>query len=178
MIYLYGTTQRSIRTKVLRLLLLLLGGYIILQLLNNYFSTNLIFLSDKLGRDSRSHQYTDIAAASSFWGWLFGNGAGAVYYDSTQGYISNIDNQYVFVAFHYGLIVLLQWLGPQLVTLFSVVKTGTVRLIAILPLVCWFMALGGLSVFNVVYCDVKQLMLVLYMGHILSLNNHGGYTDE
>ena len=90
-IYLYGTTQRSIRTKVLRLLLLLLGGYIILQLLNNYFSTNLIFLSDKLGRDSRSHQYTDIAAASSFLGWLFGNGAGAVYYDSTQGYISNID---------------------------------------------------------------------------------------
>ena len=177
-IYLFGTTQRSIRTKVLRLLLLFLGGYIILQLLNNYFSTNLIFLSDKLGRDSRSHQYTDIAVASSFWGWLFGNGAGAVYYDSTQGYISNIDNQYVFVAFHYGLIVLLQWLGPQLVTLFSVVKTGTVRLIAILPLVCWFMALGGLSVFNVVYCDVKQLMLVLYMGHILSLNNHGGYTDE
>ena len=177
-IYLFGTTQRNIRTKVLRLLLLLLGGYIILQLLNNYFSMNLIFLSDKLGRDSRSHQYTDIVAASSFLGWLFGNGAGAVYYDSTQGYISNIDNQYVFVAFHYGLIVLLQWLGPQLVTLFSVVKTGTVRLIAILPLVCWFMALGGLSVFNVVYCDVKQLMLVLYMGHILSLNNHGGYADE
>ena len=53
-IYLFGTTQRNIRTKVLRLLLLLLGGYIILQLLNNYFSMNLIFLSDKLGRD-RQH---------------------------------------------------------------------------------------------------------------------------
>lgn len=26
--------------------------------------------------------------------------------------------------------------------------------------------------------NVRELMLVLYMGHILSLNNHGGYTDE
>ncbi len=47
-----------------------------------------------------------------------------------------------------------------------------------LPIVCWLMALGGLSVFNVVYCDVKQLVIMLYMGHILSLSDHGGYADE
>lgn len=178
-VYLLGTTQHSIRTKVLRVLLLFWGGYIILQLLNNYFSTNLIFLSDKLGRDSRSHQYSDIASASSLLGWIFGNGAGAVYYDSTQGYISNIDNQYLFIAFHYGLIVLLQWLGPQVVTFFSIVKTKSVKLVALLPIVCWFMALGGLSVFNMVYCDVKQVIVMLYIGHILSMKDyHGGYADE
>ena len=177
-IYLIGTTRHNIRTKVVRLLLLLLVGYLILLLLQNYFSSNLIFLADKLGRDSRSHQYTDIAAASSILGWIFGNGLGAVYHDSTQGYISNIDNQYVFIAFHYGLIVLLQWLGPQIVGLLSAVKTRSVRLIAVLPIVCWFMALGGLSVFNVVYCDMKQLIIMLYIGHVLSLNRHGRYVDE
>ena len=177
-IYLIGTTRHNIRTKVVRLLLLLLVGYLILLLLQNYFSSNLIFLADKLGRDSRSHQYTDIAAASSILGWIFGNGLGAVYHDSTQGYISNIDNQYVFIAFHYGLIVLLQWLGPQIVGLLSTVKTRSVRLIAVLPIVCWFMALGGLSVFNVVYCDMKQLIIMLYIGHVLSLNRHRRYVDE
>ena len=177
-VYLIGTTQHNFRTKVVRILSLMLVGYLILLLLQNYFSSNLIFLMDKLGRDSRSHQYTDIAAASSILGWLFGNGLGAVYHDSTQGYISNIDNQYVFIAFHYGLILLLQWLGPQIMGLLSAFKTRSVRLIAILPVVCWFMALGGLSVFNVVYCDVKHLMIMLYIGHILSLKRHGRYVDE
>ena len=162
----------------MRILLLVLVGYLILLLLQNYFSSNLIFLMDKLGRDSRSHQYTDIAAASSVLGWLFGNGLGAVYHDSVRGYISNIDNQYVFIAFHYGLMLLLQWLGPQIVGLFSAFRTRSVRLIAMLPIVCWFMALGGLSVFNMVYCDVKQLIIMLYVGHVLSLNRHGRYVDE
>ena len=156
----------------------MLTGYLIVRLLQSYFSNNLIFLSDKLGRDSRSHQYADIAGASSFLGWVFGNGANAVYYDSTQGYISNIDNQYVFIAFHYGIVVLLQWLVPQVKTLLSIIKSHSIKWIAMLPIVCWLMALGGLSVFNVVYCDVKQLVIMLYMGHILSLSDHGGYADE
>ena len=177
-VYLIGTTQHNFRTKVVRILSLMLVGYLILLLLQNYFSSNLIFLMDKLGRDSRSHQYTDIAAALSILGWLFGNGLGAVYHDSRQGYISNIDNQYIFIAFHYGLILLLQWLGPQIMGLLSAFKTRSVRLIAVLPVVCWFMALGGLAVFNAVYCDVKHLMIMLYVGHILSLKRHGRHADE
>ena len=177
-IYLLGTTRHNVRIKILRVILLVLTGYLIVRLLQSYFSNNLIFLSDKLGRDSRSHQYADIAGASSFLGWVFGNGASAVYYDSTQGYISNIDNQYVFIAFHYGIVVLLQWLAPQVKTLLSIMKSRSIKWIAMLPIVCWLMALGGLSVFNVVYCDVKQLVIMLYMGHILSLNDHGGYANE
>ena len=75
-------------------------------------------------------------------------------------------------------MLLLQWLGPQIVGLFSAFRTRSVRLIAMLPIVCWFMALGGLSVFNMVYCDVKQLTIMLYVGHVLSLNRHGRYVDE
>ena len=77
-----------------------------------------------------------------------------------------------------GWILLLQWLGPQIMGLLSAFKTRSVRLIAILPVVCWFMALGGLAVFNAVYCDVKHLMIMLYVGHILSLKRHGRYVDE
>lgn len=177
-IYLFGTTKHNIRTKFFRLSLLLITGLLVLQLLDNYFSTYLTFLSNKLGSDSRSHQYIEIASASSFWGWIFGNGAKAMYYDSAQGFIANIDNQYIFIAFHYGVVVLLQWLAPQVMALVSIVKNRNIRLIAALPIICWFMALGGLSVFNVVYCDIKHLLIMLYMGHVISLNNNGGCTDE
>ncbi len=177
-VYLFGSTRHNIRTKIFRLLLLITTGFLVLQILDNYFSSNLAFLIDKLGSDSRSHQYIEIASASSFWGWVFGNGAKAVYYDSAQGFIGNIDNQYIFIAFHYGIVVLLQWLAPQVMALFSIVKNRNIRLIAALPIICWFMALGGLSVFNVVYCDIKHLMIMLYMGHVMSLNNNGGCTDE
>jgi hypothetical protein len=177
-VYLFGTTQHSIRAKVLRILLLITAGFLILQLLDNYFSTSLDFFIEKIGRDSRSHQYADIASASSLEGWIFGNGAQAVYYESAQGFIANIDNQYIFIAFHYGVVVLLQWLAPQVMALFSIVKNRKIRLIAALPIICWFMALGGLSIFNGVYCDLKNLMIMLYMGHVMSLNNNGGYADE
>lgn len=135
-------------------------------------------LYNKLGQNSRSHQYAEIAKASSLMGWLFGNGATAVYYDSAQGYIANIDNQYLFISFHYGAVFLLMWLGPQLMTAVSVLKKGSKKVISLLPILCWFMALGGLSIFNVVYCDLKHVLIMLYMGHILSLNDHGGYANE
>ena len=175
--YLAGSTKHSIRTKVIRLLLLILVGYVILQILNEYFSNSMTLLYNKLGQDSRSHQYTEIAKASTVFGWIFGNGATAVYHDSAQGYISNIDNQYIFISFHYGLVFMLMWFIPQIVTFFKVLKTRWVNKIALFPLLCWFMALGGLSVFNVVYCDLKQLIIMLYIGHILSLTYEGRYLE-
>ena len=173
-VYLVGSTKHTIRTKVFRVLLLILAGYIILQILNKYFPNSMILLYNKLGQNSRSHQYAEIAKASTVCGWILGNGATAVYYDSAQGYISNIDNQYIFISFHYGLIFMLMWLMPQIIIFFRVLKTRWVNIIALLPLVCWFMALGGLSIFNAVYCDLKQTLMMLYMGHVFSLTYDGG----
>ena len=56
----------------------------------------------------------------------------------------------------------------------KVKKDKSVKKIAILPILCWFMALGGLSIFNVVYCDLKQAIVMLFCGHALSLTCHGG----
>ena len=175
LVYLVGSTKHSIHTKIIRLLILLFTGYVILQILNNYFPNSMTLLYNKLGQNSRSHQYVEIAKASTIFGWIFGNGASAVYYDSAQGYIANIDNQYIFISFHYGLVFMLMWLMPQTLTIFKVLKTRCVKIIALLPLLCWFMALGGLSIFNVVYCDLKQTIMMLYMGHILSLTYEGRY---
>ena len=175
--YLAGSTKHSIRTKVIRLLLLILAGYVILQILNKYFPNSMILLYNKLGQNSRSHQYTEIAKASTVFGWIFGNGATAVYHDSAQGYISNIDNQYIFISFHYGLIFMLMWLMPQVIAFFKALKSRRVNKIALLPILCWFMALGGLSIFNVVYCDLKQAIIMLYIGHILSLTYDGGCLE-
>ena len=172
--YLAGSTKHNFRAKIIRLLLLILVVYLILQILNKYFPSSMILLYNKLGQNSRSHQYFEIAKASTFFGWLFGNGATAVYYDSAQGYIANIDNQYIFISFHYGIVFMLMWLIPQIVTFLRVLKSRRVKIIALLPLLCWFMALGGLSIFNVVYCDLKQTLMMLYMGHVFSLTYDGG----
>lgn len=177
-IYFFSSSGRNIRSKIFRLMLLVLMGYIVLQILNFYFPSSMILLYNKLGQNSRSHQYAEITKASSLLGWFFGNGATAVYYDSAQGNIANIDNQYLFISFHYGAIFMLMWLGPQLVAFVSVLKRGSKGMILLLPILCWFMALGGLSIFNAVYCDLKQVLIMLYIGHILSLNNNGGYADE
>ena len=177
-IYLLGSSEHNIRSKIFRMIVLGLIGFIILQILDAYFPSSMTLLYNKLGQNSRSHQYAEIAKASSLMGWLFGNGATAVYYDSAQGYIANIDNQYLFISFHYGAVFLLMWLGPQLMTAVSVLKKGSKKVISLLPILCWFMALGGLSIFNVVYCDLKHVLIMLYMGHILSLSDHGGYADE
>ena len=172
--YLVGSTKHNIRTKIVRLLLLVLVAYLIFQILNSYFPNSMTLLYDKLGQNSRSHQYTEIVQASSILGWIVGNGASAVYYDSAQGYIANIDNQYIFISFHYGVVFMLMWLSPQLVVAYKVLKDKSVKKIAILPILCWFMALGGLSIFNVVYCDLKQAIVMLFCGHALSLTCHGG----
>lgn len=172
--YLAGSTKHNFRAKIIRLLLLILVVYLILQILNKYFPSSMILLYNKLGQNSRSHQYFEIAKASTFFGWLFGNGATAVYYDSAQGYIANIDNQYIFISFHYGIVFMLMWLMPQIVTFLRVLKSRRVKIIALFPLLCWFMALGGLSIFNAVYCDLKQTLMMLYIGHVFSLTCDGG----
>lgn len=97
-----------------------------------------------------------------------------MYYDSAQGYIANIDNQYIFISFHYGIVFMLMWLMPQIVTFLRVLKSRRVKIIALFPLLCWFMALGGLSIFNAVYCDLKQTLMMLYIGHVFSLTCDGG----
>lgn len=177
-IYLFGGSEHNIRSKAFRLIVLGLMGFMVIQILNAYFPSSMTLLYNKLGQNSRSHQYAEIAKASSLMGWLFGNGATAVYYDSAQGYIANIDNQYLFISFHYGAIFMLMWLGPQLMTVTSILKKGSKKVISLLPILCWFMALGGLSIFNAVYCDLKHVLIMLYMGHILSQNNHGGHANE
>lgn len=166
-LYLFAPSDRKISEKIQRLFVIAVLTWIAWEILNTYFLGNLMNLYNKIGHDSRSHQYREIMNASTPLGWIFGNGALATYMDSVQGEITSIDNQFLYIAFHYGVILTAIWLILQLKMCFAVHKT--VSLIAIVPVVSWFMALGGLSVFNVVYCDLKQVVVMLYVGHVLSL---------
>ena len=171
-LYLFAPSRLEASDKIKRILAISVISLIAWRILNTYFSGYLSNLFDKIGNDSRSHQYGDIFGASSPIGWLFGNGALATYADSRHGgEIASIDNQYLFVAFHYGAIVLMMWLIPQVKICLSTLKK--LPLIAILPVLCWFMALGGLSVFNAIYCHLKQVVVMLYIGHVLSLCESG-----
>ena len=177
-LYLLASSNISIRKRIIRALVFVGVFFIIWELLNNTFSNSLMLLFEKFGQDSRSHQYRDIFRAFNTGTWLWGNGALATYYDSAQGYISNIDNQYLFIIFHYGLAMLVLWLAPQLIGAYKIWKNKNVPKVTLLPIVCWFMALGGLSVFNGVYCDFKQVILMLYIGRMLSLCENEEFCYE
>ena len=167
-LYLFAPSRLKASDKIKRILAIAVISLIAWRILNTYFGGYLSNLFNKIGNDSRSHQYSDIFSASSSMGWIFGNGALTTYADSRHGgEITSIDNQYLFVAFHYGAIVLMMWLIPQVKICFGALRK--LPLIALLPVLCWFMALGGLSVFNAIYCDLKQVVVMLYIGHILSL---------
>ena len=166
-LYLCAPSEKKTAEKIRRLLVIAALIWIAWVILNTYFLGHLVTLYGKLGHDSRSHQYRDIMNAATPLGWIFGNGALATYIDAVQGETSNIDNQFLYIAFHYGIILMAIWLIPQLKM--CVVAYKALPLIAIVPIVSWFMALGGLSVFNAVYCDLKQVVVMLYIGHVLSL---------
>lgn len=166
-LYLLAPSKRNLIEKMRSILIIAVLMWVGWKIINTYFSNNLANLINKIGRDSRSHQYKDILNASTILGWIFGNGALATYMDTLQGEIRSIDNQFLYTAFHYGIILMVIWVIPQLGMCFAVRKV--MSFIAVVPIVSWFMALGGLSVYNAIYCDLKQIIVMLYVGHIISI---------
>lgn len=165
--YLLNPGGKSYKSKLKRMVLFVLSlvliGILIYFLLPNYLSQ----LFAKLFNDSRSHQYDSIFQTVKPLQWIFGKGAMATYYDSHQkAFIGSIDNQYLFIAFHYGLILMIPYMIIYFATLRDAFVGRTKMLPAGIVVLLWILALGGLSIFNVVYLDTKSLLLPVFCGHI------------
>lgn len=99
--------------------------------------------SERLNEDTRSGQYEVFFAQVDPLTLIFGNGATAGYVYGTQPNYLYFDNQFLYLAFHYGLIPTLMLLFVLIRALFSK-SAGTLRYARHIA-VFYLMALLGLS---------------------------------
>lgn len=172
-IYLFQENDISIIKKIWIIVSLAIVGYVIFSLIVNYLPGYVEQILNKIGTDSRSYQYRDILDSTKWYEWILGKGLYATYQDSRHGgAIGSIDNQYLYIAFHYGIVTLILCIVGYFQTIFKKNCYKNKQLWAAkMIIIMWLMALGGLSVFNAIYGDVKSFAMSLYAGHVFNMLN-------
>ena len=167
-LYLFHDEKKSIINKLWVLVTLIIIAFVIYFIITNYLPDYVTQIMNKMGNDSRSHQYRDIFEATRWYEWGLGKGLSAMYPDSRNGgMISNIDNQFLYIAFHYGIITLALYIYNYIKAIIAFNASKNNKLfIGKIIIIMWLMALGGLSVFNVIYADIKSFVVPLFAGHI------------
>lgn len=136
---------------------------------------------DKGTKDSRSSQYIEIFSQTAWYKWILGQGMRATYMSSVYGAYSSIDNQFVYMSFHYGAIFALLYFGPYLVSLvktFKARKNSAAILFGCVFILLWLMSVNGLSVFNGINLDVKSLLMPLFAGHAYMMSKEKSESEE
>jgi hypothetical protein len=126
---------------------------------------------NKLSQDNRSGQYQAFFAQVPWYHLIFGGGPEATYAYLGESRYRFIDNQFVFILFHYGLPVLLGYLALTVVPGYRLLqarmhwmlKGGGVLLLL------WALALAGLSTFNSLAWDPKNMVMYVTGGYCLEL---------
>ena len=105
---------------------------------------------------------------------FWGQGTFGKYHSAYYGNYGFIDNTSVLLWFHYGFITMLLILYLLLKAPFKVLTSkksnGEMKTEAII-MVLWFCALNGLSVYNTIIFDLRNLFMVFALGKCLQ--NYG-----
>lgn len=179
-IYLTEPTKQKSSFRLRRVVALCILAIILLIAVSYFFPSYMQQILDKIGADTRSHQYYYIIQDTKWYEWLIGKGAFATYFDGTK-YTMNIDNQLLFTAFHYGIVVLCTYLYFYMKPFLKAIKNKRCCRVGALILLLWLFALGGLSVFNAVYIDIKSMILPIFAGRVYqcTISTHGSqYTGQ
>lgn len=124
------------------------------------------YFRQRLGSDTRTHQYRDLFAQVDWWGLLKGYGPLGTYdTGQSQGY-GYIDNQVLYILFKFGGVALagyaLTVIVPPLRLLFLPAHWRH-RAPAVLGLL-WLLAMGGLSTFHAVTMNTSNYVMILVAG--------------
>lgn len=164
------------RQRVVRLLktvfILLFVGSIAYYIIGNYYTDSLLSLMEKFGRDTRTFQYTEIFSQTSWYQFILGGGLNAKYYSHVFGEYAYIDNQFIFIAFRFGVFMLLPYIYFFITPVWLLWKTkmDISKKSGVLIIVMWLLALGGLSVYNVIVIDIKSIILPIIAGRCLYIS--------
>ena len=136
---------------------------------DSYFDLALTRMLDK--GDTRTFQYEQLFAQIDVWDLLVGQGQNFKYYQKGELY-SYIDNGYLMVLMRYGVLVAIPYVACFIIPLLRAWKKrkelGTNFGYAWIILM-WLMALGGLSVYNMVIIDIKSIILSVVAGYLTML---------
>lgn len=148
-------------------------GLVTYYILENYYLNYLISFMNKFGTDTRSFQYVEIFRQTHVLQFIFGGGMNARYYLDLYGEYSYIDNQYIFTLFRYGILMLIPYIYFYASPVFSLWKTKIEinKKSEIFIVVMWLLALGGLSVYNGITIDIKNIILPMVAGRCLYISN-------
>lgn len=139
---------------------------------SDYWGDAIQSLDNKNKSDTRSFQYEEIFNQTSLSQWLLGGGLNATYVSTTNGGgdYKYIDNQFVFTAFHYGLLVLIPWILIWCKGIYGVVINKCLTMdqkSKAFVCVLWMCALGGLSVYNVIQVNSQNIIMSIVLGRCL-----------
>lgn len=168
---------RIIRILILTAVLFAVAAII----LSNYFGTFWESVLDKGVKDTRSIQYVEIFSQTPWYKWILGQGMTATYQSSYYGEYSSIDNQFVYMSFHYGVIFALLYFVPYLVAIFKAWKarkTAPTLLLGAVLILLWLFSVNGLSIFNGIVLDVKSFLMPFLAGHIYQISKESLQSKE
>lgn len=137
--------------------------YLLIEFFPDYFYA----LIDKIGEDNRSEQLSTVFAQVPLVTWLVGGGVNAQYF--FNGYMTGaIDNQFLYVSYHWGVLFSLLFFLPLLVAMFESYalvarkRSDCIFLAAVLTF--WFLAIMGLSIYNTITFNTQTLFIPILIG--------------
>lgn len=163
-----------IRLLKFALSIIVVGG-IAYYLLDNYYSIYLEQFITKFGSDTRSEQYVEIFKQTPIHQFLIGGGMGATYSFGIINEYSYIDNQIIFTAFRYGIFMVLPYLyfflSPLFNTRYKQKKNDEEIKIGKLIIIMWILSLLGLSIYNGITIDFKNIFIPILVGRLIYLES-------
>lgn len=149
---------------VIVFVLLVYFGY---SYIGNTFSDNVDYLAGRMYDNTRSFQYQEIFSQYSFMDLFFGKGTFGTYRSSLYGDYAYIDNVFMYIWLHWGLIPVLCiafiLLYPVVKQLFSKSCPIDSKLRAMI-IALWVLSISGLAVYNTILFDLRNVLIALTLG--------------
>jgi hypothetical protein len=138
-----------------------------------YFGISTTYIVDKLFADTRSQQYITFFSQISPTDLFLGKGGQSSYVmDGNAEQYLYFDNQFINTSFHWGVFITVGY--SALVFLPGILLFTTKRFVHYrwdaLVLMLWFLALMGLSVYNGLFWDIKNLLIIMTAGHCFRMS--------
>ena len=146
--------------------------YFMYCLMVDNFADSFDYLMSRGLSDTRSWQYQEIFNQYTFSDLFLGKGTFGTYKSAQYGDYGYIDNTTMLIWFHFGFItacclVYLLLKAP----IHILISKQTKKCMKTTAIICmlWFLALNGLSVYNTIIWDLRNVMMVFAIGRCVKM---------
>lgn len=147
------------------------------------FSEQFDYFFGRIGETTRIQQYRYILQSLDV-SSIIGGGMNASYSFGGNKYYQYFDNVFIFTYLHFGLVMAVCYYLLILIPIFKVTRRKTNGLPdtergLLYVFILWFISINGLSVYNGITYDAKNILLMLCLGRFLYISKQlRAYTGE